>query len=409
MSRKTLALFIASGALLFIFGVNHAHAADAHAKHRAHPHHQKPGTHAHRKAAAKAAKHKHVAAAPAPSLAIVSKAPTDAPDFDYQDRIQEAQALVARQPVLKDDIALDGAGRLSHFVWVLAVGQKSGPLTVVRMDETGKNDAGFTITWPVDNFINTHFRVTAPDGYIVFAQRRPVRAGDGYQEAVYTAYAPELDTKTMRSAGMDYLRHLQRLAYDHIKDHDVRSRVAPNLTVAEEIPTSMVLRLMITEHIDPLHMKYVGIEQCVHEVLFTLAANRGHAYAYSRSSAGALGLPQFMEDSYQMVRANYPKALLEPNFELGIGDLRNAVLASVLLLDLELTNLPQDYLKRFTESSQKFAAFLAAGYNRNPVHVMQTYHRTHTFTGGNAPFESKMYVRIQSWVGSFLKDKYGIS
>ncbi|HEX4027448.1 MAG TPA: hypothetical protein VHX18_07480 [Rhizomicrobium sp.] len=342
-------------------------------------------------------------------MAIVSKAPTDAPDFDYQDRIQEAQALVARQPVLKDDIALDGAGRLSHFVWVLAVGQKSGPLTVVRMDETGKNDAGFTITWPVDNFINTHFRVTAPDGYIVFAQRRPVRAGDGYQEAVYTAYAPELDTKTMRSAGMDYLRHLQRLAYDHIKDHDVRSRVAPNLTVAEEIPTSMVLRLMITEHIDPLHMKYVGIEQCVHEVLFTLAANRGHAYAYSRSSAGALGLPQFMEDSYQMVRANYPKALLEPNFELGIGDLRNAVLASVLLLDLELTNLPQDYLKRFTESSQKFAAFLAAGYNRNPVHVMQTYHRTHTFTGGNAPFESKMYVRIQSWVGSFLKDKYGIS
>jgi hypothetical protein len=409
MPRKILGLLIASGALLFVFGMSHAHAAVAPAKHHAHPRHQKPATHAHQKAAAKAVKHKHVAAAPAPSLVIVSKAPTDAPDFDYQDRIQEAQALVARQPVLKDDIALDGAGRLSHFVWVLAVGQKSGPLTVVRMDETGRNDGGFTVTWPVDNFINTHFRVTAPDGYIVFAQRRPVRAGDSYQEAVYTAYAPELDTKTMRNAGMDYLRHLQRLAYDHIKDHDVRSRVAPNLTVAEEIPTSMVLRLMITEHIDPLHMKYVGIEQCVHEVLFTLAANRSHAYAYSRSSAGALGLPQFMEDSYQMVRANYPKALLEPNFELGIGDLRNAVLASVLLLDLELTNLPQDYLKRFTESSQKFAAFLAAGYNRNPVHVMQTYHRTHTFTGGNAPFESKMYVRIQSWVGSFLKDKYGIS
>jgi hypothetical protein len=175
------------------------------------------------------------------------------------------------------------------------------------------------------------------------------------------------------------------------------------------IPTSTVLRLMISEHIDPLHMRYVGIEQCIHEVLITLAANRSHAYAYSKSSVGALGLPQFMEASYEMVRTNYPKALLEPNFQLGMGDLRNAVLASVLLFDLELTELPRDYLKRFTGSSQQLFAFLAAGYNRNPVRVVQTYHRTHTLTGGDAPIENKMYVKIQSWVGRFLKSRYEIT
>ncbi len=107
-------------------------------------------------------------------MVIVSKTPTNAPDFDYQDRVQEAQDLVAKQPVLPGDIQLDYAGRLSHFVWTLAVGQKTGPLTILRMDETGRNDQGFTVTWPVDNFINTHFRVDKPDGYIVFAQRRPV-------------------------------------------------------------------------------------------------------------------------------------------------------------------------------------------------------------------------------------------
>src|SRR5579862_6280444 len=69
------------------------------------------------------------------SLVIVTKAPNDAPDFDFQDRIQQAQALIAQQPVLKDDIQIDKDGKLSHFVWVLAVGQKTGPLTVVRMDE----------------------------------------------------------------------------------------------------------------------------------------------------------------------------------------------------------------------------------------------------------------------------------
>jgi len=387
-------------------GVTHARATVTHAKHHAHATHK----HAAHKSTSKSAKKvARKPKGPPPSLAIVIRAPNDAPDFDYQGRIEQAQALVARQPVQKDDMQFGKNGRLTHFVWMLAVGQKTGPLTLVRMDETGKNDQGFVITWPVDNFLNTKFRVEKPDGYIVFAQRRPVHAKDGYEEAVYTAYSPELDTKKMRDAGMDYLRHLQRQAYNRIEDHDVRSHVAPNETVADKIPTSMVLRLMITEHVDPLHMKYVGIEQCIHEVLVTIAANQSHAYAYAKSSAGALGLPQFMEESYQMVRANYPKALLEPNFELGMSDLRNAVLASVLLLDLELTHLPRNYLKQVTDSSQQFAAFLAAGYNRNPVRVVRAYHRTHSFTGGNAPFENKMYVRIQSWVGGFLKREYDIS
>jgi hypothetical protein len=409
--RKTTTLLVAASALVLALGMGsvQARAAKTHAKHHAHAVHKKP---AHKKTAgaAKPAARAKLAVR-TPPVVIVSKTPADAPDFDYQARIQEAQALVARQPVLKADIQVDSAGKLTHFVWTLAVGAASGPLKIVRMDETGKNDAGLTITWPVENFLNTRLRVAQPEGMpamIVFAQRRPVHAGDSYREAVYTAYAPELDTRTMRAAGMDYLRHLENLAYNHINSHDVRSRVAPNLTVAEEIPRDMVLRLMITEHVDPLHMKYVGIEQCIHEVLITIAANRSHAYAYAKSSAGAMGLPQFMEESYQMVRANYPKALLEPNFALGMTDLRNAMLASVLLLDLELTELPPATLKQFASSSRQFAAYLAAGYNRNPAHVVQTYRRTHSLTGGNVPFENKMYVRLQGWVGEFLKKEYRV-
>lgn len=410
---------VVAGAFLLMLGMGlgpaHATAPRHHhaQKHHAHVTHRHTSKHSRRKEVRSHKKKEESVRVTArrvrePSLAIIEKPPNDAPDFDYQPRIQEAQALLEKQPVLPGDMEVDGEGRLTHFVWTLVVGQKSGPLQIVRMDEDGKNDQGFTITWPVNDFINTKFHVDKPDGYIVFAQRRPVHAKDSYAEAVYTAYAPEMDTKTMRQAGLDYLRHLQHLAYDHIQDHDVRSHVAPNQTVADEIPRDMVLRLMITEHIDPLHMKYVGIEQCIHEVLFTMAANSSHAYAYAKSSAGALGLPQFMEDSYEMVRASYPKALLEPDFTLGMTNLANAVTASVLLLDLELTELPRDYLKRFSDSKQKFAEFLAAGYNRNPVHVVETYHRTHTFTGGHAPFENKMYVRIQDWVGTFLRKQYNI-
>jgi hypothetical protein len=409
LPRKFLGFLIVSGALLLMSGMGFEPAQAAAKQHARTAHkaaHAKPG---HRKTAGKKSGGGKVAAAkakPQPSLAITIKAPNDAPDFDYQPRIAEAQDLAARQPVLPGDMQVDG-GKLTQFTWVLVVGARTGPLTVVRMDEAGRNDKGLTITWPVNNYLNTKFSVTAPAGLMVFAQRRPVRGKTGFEEAVYTAYAPELDTKKMRDAGIEYLRHLERLAFNHVNDHDVRSRVAPKLTVAEEIPRDMVMRLMITEHVDPLHMKFVGIEQCVHEVLITIAANKSRAYAYARSSAGALGLPQFMENSYQMVRDNYPAARLEPDFNLGMTDLSNAMLASMLLLDLELTELPQAMLKKFTDSAYHLSAFLAAGYNRNPVKVVRTYQRTGTFTGGDVSFENKMYVRTQDWVGAFLKREYG--
>ena len=414
--------FLVVGALTFAIGPTAAVAAAK--KHHGHGAAHKSSAHGRLPAVPKlAAHHKGArklaakAGKPVQQAVIVNKAPTQAPDFDFQPRIQEAQDLAAKQPVLPGDMVVSG-NTLTSFNWVLVVGGKTGPLTVLRMDEQGHNNQGFKVTWPVNNYLNTKFTVestgapgtpaigAAGGNLIVFAQRRPVRGKDGFEEAVYTAYAPELDTQKMRDAGMDYLRTLEHLAYNRVNDHDVRSHVAPDKTVAEEIPRDMVLRLMITEHVDPLHMKFVGIEQCVHEVLITVAANQDKAYAYARSSAGALGLPQFMEASYNMVRDNYPSARLEPDFNLGMTNLHNAVLASLLLLDLELTELPQATLKRVSDSSKTFAAYLAAGYNRNPVNVVKTYLKTRSMTGGHAPFENKMYVRIQAWVGDFLRREY---
>src|SRR6201986_788859 len=93
-------LFVVSALLLVANG-----AQAAHAKHQAHVQHKK---------SAAAAKPKH---APSPSLAIVSKTPTDAPDFDYSDRIDQAQTLATREPVLPNDMQIGPDGRLAHFTW----------------------------------------------------------------------------------------------------------------------------------------------------------------------------------------------------------------------------------------------------------------------------------------------------
>ena len=98
-----------------------------------------------------------VAKAKPQPLVIVSKPPNDAPDFDFHARIEEAQALAEKQPTLPGDMTFDSKGNLTRFVWTLVVGQRSGPLTVLRMDEKGFNDAGFNVTWAVDNFIRSSF------------------------------------------------------------------------------------------------------------------------------------------------------------------------------------------------------------------------------------------------------------
>ena len=134
--RKTANLLVAASALVLALGMGSAQAA----KHHAHTVHKKP---VHGMTAEKmAAKGRHMVKAP--PIVIVSKPPADARDFDYRTRIQEAQDLVAKQPVLPGDMQVDVAGQLSHFVWTLAVGGASGPLQIVRMDESGKNDQGFT-------------------------------------------------------------------------------------------------------------------------------------------------------------------------------------------------------------------------------------------------------------------------
>ena len=415
MVRRLAGLLIALGVLTFACDMGSAGAATSAKKHGQSVKsstHKKTAVHK-KQAARKKAGRKAVARkgkTKAQSLAITTKAPNDAPDFDFTDRIVDAQALATGAPLLPGDMVVED-GNLTRFVWTLVVGKRTGPLTIVRMDQKGNNDAGLAVTWKVDNFLNTKFSL--PDGYIVFAQRRPVRvpknaSGNGWAPAVYTAYSPELDTARMRTHGMEYLRLQEQRSYNQLQSHDVRSRATPRETVAALIPRSMVMRLMITEHVDPLHMKFVGIEQCVHEVLITVAANREKAYAYARSSAGALGIVQFIESSYQMVRQNYPAAPLEPHFDTGMRDWRNAVMASVLHFDLQLAHLPAEYLKRFTDSSYHLTAYLAAGYNRNAVKVVKTYRRTRTFTGGDVSYENKMYVRIQDWVGGYLKRKYDI-
>ena len=141
-ARQILALFSAL-LLISVMGCGAARASPPkhHPSHKHAAAHKKTGRH---KKAVTVTASRH---APQPSLAIITKPPTDAPDFDYRDRIAEAQALAQNAPVQPGDMEMVG-NQLAHYTWVLVLGQKTGPLTVLRMDESGRNPRTLYPTQP---------------------------------------------------------------------------------------------------------------------------------------------------------------------------------------------------------------------------------------------------------------------
>ena len=101
----------------------------------------------------------------------------------------------------------------------------------------------------------------------------------------------------------------------------------------------------------------------VHEVLTIIGANTSDAYAYSRSTAGARGLFQFIPGTYEKMLRKYRKAALERSFVMGSHDLVNAAKASLLLFDSDLGDLPGDYLLAMGTDVQAVTRYLAAAYN----------------------------------------------
>jgi hypothetical protein len=246
---------------------------------------------------------------------------------------------------------------------------------IVRASSNGNNDRALAIRVGPDHGVATRFEVTRPEGYVVLAQKSRVRTRAGFGEAVYTAYDPAFDTPLMRSRGLAYLQEVRTDGYAELKRLGVPSIAVPGKQVHAVVPRKTALVLMITEHVDPFRAKYVGVRQCVREVLVTVAANRDAAYAYARSSAEARGLMQFVPQTYAMVRSNYPAAGLDPDFIGGMRDHRNAARAAIALLDLELAALPEGKRAWFLRpNGDRYAdAYFAAAYNWNATKVARAY------------------------------------
>jgi|GEM_PF-1593828 len=253
-------------------------------------------------------------------------------------------------------------GVVSQEIAMVVLRDDTGELEIVRGLKTGDSFAvttpGYQVTMNEENGVNTEF--DTEQGRVVAVKQLLFNAFDkpGVTAAIYTPYCHRFVEPAVIQEGFQRLKDLDARARVKL---NVFSRAFPSLPVTEVIDPELIQILIIIEHITPSEMQLKGVDYVVNKVLVTLALNGDDSYGYSRSSANAFGLAQFIRSSYNMIRANYASAGLIPDFIEGMRNVENAIMAMILLNDLNLASLNSLYGDSLTPEAKK--RLLAAAYN----------------------------------------------
>ncbi len=193
---------------------------------------------------------------------------------------------------------------------------------------------------------------------------------------------------------------------------NVASHAFPGRRLTEIIPPEVLMSVPVIEHmdqgqyngniacagieegddenprIDPAIIMEVKRRSCVEfarrdtieGALVVYALNRGEGNAYSVSSAGASGAWQFMNSrnvpTYDTVVRMCPNAGLDPSYESGVRDFRNAGKAAMCLLDLNLAGLPETH-ELYLRNPVLGGIYLIAAYNGGPRWARELFRKVH--------------------------------
>jgi hypothetical protein len=269
-------------------------------------------------------------------------------------------------------------------------------IQLVRFTVKGCETPGFDIVMTRKNGVGSRFKIREPENMVLLALRTTVRAEKkGYEEVVYTPYSPEIDTAEIREDGLGYLRQQIESARADLEDKNIQLKAFDALS-GDYSATDISLVLSIIEHIDPLRFETAppgGETLLVHEVLTIIGANKGNAYAYSKSSAGARGLFQFIPGTYEKMLRKYPNAGLHRSFVAGCKNHVNAAKASLLLFDSDFGDLPGDYRRALGQDIEAVGRYLAAAYNCGSRRVERSVKNCTEGWTCLLPQETKVYLR----------------
>ena len=193
---------------------------------------------------------------------------------------------------------------------------------------------------------------------------------------VYLPFTEDTFDPGFVSSGKEFLAATARKALEELRQARVPSAAFPGELLADVIPPQLITTLAVIEQTDD--GDYVEKQAgAFEEVLSQYGLKQEEAYRYSVSSANALGPMQFTNrkghGTYAFVVRTCPGARLDPVFESGATNLRNAMKAAVCLLDLDLAEMRADIRLAFRANPDVLGIFPVAAYNGGGRNVAKLY------------------------------------
>lgn len=224
----------------------------------------------------------------------------------------------------------------------------------------------------------------------------------------YIPYSPELHTKTFAKMGKGYLEDLISRAGQDLTEKEVYSRAFPDKTVNEIMPSEFLMSLILNEHMDHgdfnQALKDGSFPELVEKVWVIIGLNQEKSMRWSISSAGACCLTQFMPKTYQMIVKRYPDAELKSNVTEGRQDHLNAVKASMVLFDSDISLGWKDKTKLTCFSSlDMLQKCLAASYNAGPGTLNKVVKSLGARWESGPARQNKYAARLRSETITYLK------
>lgn len=300
--------------------------------------------------------------------------------FSLYEKIQEGIALLKTSPPLAYDLPR------SQQVALAILDQKTGEVFEKRMTITPDGDivtedAPISIKWW--NSFNSFFEIPTEPSWIVVAnkflverqylpEQNTLSLVDGaptskYTDMVYAPYSTFLHTPEVVAAGVAYINEHADAAFQELRDARIESVAVPGKLVTDVVPLDLVKNIVLVEHVDPgwLLLSDDGGKTLAERTLVIIGANREWAYRYTNSKAGANGMAQFIESTYDLMVKRYPAAHLIQDHNLGMADHTNAFKAITLLFDNEMATIQSQTGVTPTRP------MLAAAYNGGSTRVIQ--------------------------------------
>jgi len=193
---------------------------------------------------------------------------------------------------------------------------------------------------------------------------------------VYLPFTEDTFDPGFVSGGRDFLVDTADKALQELRLAKVPSAAFPGELLADVIPAQVVTTLAVIEQTDD--RDYVQKQAVAFdEVLSQYGLKQDEAYRYSVSSAKALGPMQFTNrkgnGTYALVVRRCHGARLDPVFESGATNLRNAMKAAICLLDMEIAQMRADIRQAYRDNPVVMGIFPVAAYNGGPRNVTKLY------------------------------------